>query len=77
VFNSILAFDEAAAPIAQYDKIHLVPFGEYLPAEPMLSAMGLEKLTYGRGSFTPGAAPRTLMSVPGLPPANYASRLLR
>ena len=67
-FNSILAFDDAATLIAHYDKQHLVPFGEYLPAEPMLTALGLKKLTYGRGSFTPGAATRPLMSVQGLPP---------
>lgn len=68
VFNSILVFDDAARPIATYDKIHLVPFGEYLPADGVLSAIGLKKLTHGRGAFTPGTEPRQLMSIPGLPP---------
>ncbi|WP_246317248.1 apolipoprotein N-acyltransferase [Hyphomicrobium methylovorum] len=66
--NSILAFDEHADVVAIYDKIKLVPFGEYLPIEPMLSAIGLQKLTYGRGSFSAGEVPRPLMSIPGLPP---------
>lgn len=68
VFNSVLAFDTDATPTAQFDKIHLVPFGEYLPAEKMLTAFGLKKLTAGRGSFSAGRAPRTLMTVAGLPP---------
>lgn len=68
VFNSIVAFDADAKPIALFDKIHLVPFGEYLPAEPMLSAFGLKKLTVGRGAFSSGPAPRPLISLPGLPP---------
>ncbi len=68
VFNSILVFDDAARPTATYDKIHLVPFGEYLPAEPLLSAIGLKKLTHGRGAFTPGQSPKPLLAVAGLPP---------
>jgi apolipoprotein N-acyltransferase len=68
VFNSILVFDSDAQPIAQYDKIHLVPFGEYLPADTLLSVIGLKKLTAGRGAFTPGIAPPPMMIVPGLPP---------
>lgn len=68
VFNSVLAFNDAAALTAQSDKIHLVPFGEYLPAEKMLTAFGLKKLTAGRGAFASGPAPRQLMPVAGLPP---------
>lgn len=68
VFNSIVAFDGNAKPIALFDKIHLVPFGEYLPADPMLSAFGLKKLTAGRGAFSSGPTPRPLITVPGLPP---------
>ena len=68
VFNSVLAFNDAATLIAQFDKIHLVPFGEYLPAEKMLTAFGLKKLTAGRGAFSSGPAPRQLMAVAGLPP---------
>lgn len=68
VFNSILAFDDAATLKAQFDKIHLVPFGEYLPAEKMLTAFGLKKLTAGRGAFASGRFPRPLLTVAGLPP---------
>jgi apolipoprotein N-acyltransferase len=51
-----------------YDKIHLVPFGEYLPLQPTLERLGLEQLTRWRGGFSAGPSPRPLMSIPGLPP---------
>jgi apolipoprotein N-acyltransferase len=66
--NSILVLNNRAAPIAIYDKTHLVPFGEYMPYEKTLSAIGVEKLTHARGSFATGPEPRPLMQIPGLPP---------
>lgn len=69
LFNGLLAFDSNGAVVARYDKLHLVPFGEYLPFDAVLSALGLKKLTHGRGAFTAGAAPRPIVRVAGLPPA--------
>lgn len=68
VFNSILVFDDAGRLITLYDKLHLVPFGEYLPFTETLEAIGLEALTRIRGGFATGTAPRPLLDVPGLPP---------
>ncbi|MDP2193258.1 MAG: apolipoprotein N-acyltransferase, partial [Alphaproteobacteria bacterium] len=43
-----------------YDKIHLVPFGEYLPFKDVLHVLGLKKLTQGLLDFSPGAERNTL-----------------
>ena len=67
-YNSLMAFGEQGRLVALYDKIHLVPFGEYLPFQPVLEAIGLQNLTRQRGGFTKGATPKPLMTVPGLPP---------
>lgn len=38
----------------RYDKIHLVPFGEYLPFRTWLAHLGLDKLAVGAVDFSPG-----------------------
>ena len=67
--SQALTYDyaDAAKLIASYDKIQLVPFGEYLPFEPVLSAIGLKELAHGHGSFSSGIEPRRMMTIPGLP----------
>ena len=57
--NSVFALDAAAVIRWRYDKAHLVPFGEYLPARPVLGRLGLSRLVPGEGDFTPGPGPRT------------------
>ena len=44
----------------RYDKAHLVPYGEYLPMRPLLSAIGLSRLAPGDIDFQPGPGPRTI-----------------
>ncbi len=63
-WNSLVAVNATADIVSHYDKVHLVPFGEYMPLEDILP---FEKLTAGAGSFTQGVS-RQLTEVPGLPP---------
>jgi apolipoprotein N-acyltransferase len=58
VFNSLLAFGDDGTVVATYDKSHLVPFGEYLPAQNLLEAIGLQQLSKLRGGFASGPEPR-------------------
>jgi apolipoprotein N-acyltransferase len=68
VWNSVAALDGKGDILGQYDKFHLVPFGEYLPLRPYIpKGLGLEKLTPGSTDFSAGPGPRTL-HLPGLPP---------
>jgi apolipoprotein N-acyltransferase len=68
-YNSLLVFGPGGGLAAIYDKIHLVPFGEYLPFQPTLEALGLNQLTHQRGGFSTGSEPREPITVAGLPPA--------
>jgi len=63
VWNSMLAIDRAGAIVAHYDKVHLVPLGEYVPFHKDIAPLsGL----VGRGSFEVGDGQVTL-ALPGLP----------
>ncbi|MEM7774665.1 MAG: apolipoprotein N-acyltransferase [Pseudomonadota bacterium] len=67
IFNSAVAFEHTGRVQALYDKIHLVPFGEYLPFQQTLERLGLEAVTRQRGGFAAGRGPRQLMEISGLP----------
>jgi apolipoprotein N-acyltransferase len=67
-YNSIHVIDGTGRIAATYDKTHLVPFGEYLPFQKQLEALGIEQLTRLPGGFEAGEA-RAALELPGLPPA--------
>ena len=52
--NSIYALGPGGRIVGRYDKAHLVPYGEYLPMRPLMSAIGLSRLAPGDEDFTPG-----------------------
>jgi apolipoprotein N-acyltransferase len=58
--NSVFALDSGGAILGRYDKAHLVPYGEYLPMRPILSAIGLSQLAPGQGDTSFGPGPRSI-----------------
>jgi apolipoprotein N-acyltransferase len=67
-YNSIYVINHDGSVLSIYDKLHLVPFGEYLPFQDWLEALGLEQLTKIQGGFIAGNLRHT-MQIPGAPPA--------
>ena len=65
-YNSIYVIDGDGSIRGIYDKVHLVPFGEYLPLEPLLQKLGLQNLTKAAGGFLAGDR-RRAMDVAGAP----------
>lgn len=61
IFNSAVLVAPSGAFIARYDKVHLVPFGEYVPFQDLL--FFAEKLTRQVGTFSRGTE-RTVFKLP-------------
>jgi apolipoprotein N-acyltransferase len=65
-YNSIYVIDHSGSILSIYDKLHLVPFGEYLPLQTFLERLGLMQLTKVQGGFLTGERRRRI-AVPGGP----------
>lgn len=65
-YNSIYVIGHDGSILSVYDKVHLVPFGEYLPFQSILERLGLRQLTKLRGGFIAGNR-RPNQRVPGAP----------
>ena len=64
VFNSAALISPSGEWTARYDKVHLVPFGEYLPFPRLFAFAG--GLTKEVGEFTPGES-RAPLNASGMP----------
>jgi len=60
-YNSLVVTNAAGQVVQRYDKHHLVPFGEYLPADWLLAPLGFSNLTAQSGyGFSAGPGARVL-----------------
>jgi apolipoprotein N-acyltransferase len=64
VWNGLEALDDAGDIVAHYDKVHLVPFGEYVPFRRFLP---FKKITAGTIDLSAGRGRQTI-ALKGLPP---------
>jgi len=67
-YNSIYVIDHDGSVLSAYDKLHLVPFGEYLPFQDWMEKLGFVQLTKVQGGFIAGTRRRT-MEIPNAPGA--------
>ena len=67
-YNSIYVIGTDGSILDVYDKVHLVPFGEYLPFQSFLEKLGLQALTKQVGGFSSGER-HHLITIPGAPAA--------
>lgn len=63
-YNSVVAIDDKGEITDAVDKVHLVPFGEYLPFADLLGRFGIEQLVAGPMTFAAGNE-RHAITLPG------------
>jgi len=70
IYNAIQVVNDEGVIVASYDKVHLVPFGEYLPPflESLIRRVGLSEFVSVPGGFSAGTV-RTPLAIKGLPAA--------
>jgi apolipoprotein N-acyltransferase len=65
-YNSVLAINDKGEVAGAADKLHLVPFGEYLPLADWLKPLGVNPLVVAPGAFSPGNAVEQITGPKGI-----------
>jgi apolipoprotein N-acyltransferase len=65
-YNSVYVIDHEGTILSVYDKVHLVPFGEYLPFQHVLERLGLMQVTKLEGGYSAGDRHRSF-AIPRAP----------
>ena len=68
-YNSLVALRRTASDVEVvgiYDKHRLVPFGEYLPADTLMTRLGVKSMAHLGDGFATGPEPRPLRIAPDL-----------
>ncbi|MDQ0318730.1 apolipoprotein N-acyltransferase [Pararhizobium capsulatum DSM 1112] len=64
-YNSVYVIDDRGQIVGAADKLHLVPFGEYLPFEDLLASAGLKAIAAAMPGGFSAAATRSMLTLPG------------
>ncbi len=70
-YNSVVGINSAGVMFDAVDKVHLVPLGEFVPFEELLSRIGITKLVYLPGSFSTGGPRHAIEVAPGVGAVAY------
>ena len=71
--DSLFVLDSRSQLLGRYDKVDLVPFGEFTPFRAIFGRLGLGKLVENTADFTPGPGRVVLSAPPGCRPSARSS----
>jgi apolipoprotein N-acyltransferase len=69
-YNSVLMIDDSGQIVDAVDKVHLVPFGEYIPFKSEFARIGMKQLVSGPMNYEAGAT-RHAFDIRGIKVAPY------